>query len=81
MECLRNTVLLKQRWKIMHRVTDTESMPKNITGFRPYRSAAAPQTIEVRALPSINADPEECSFIRIIIQTYKHFPRPQNDSK
>ena len=37
--------------------TNTEVVPRIMTGFRPYRSATTPQKTEVKALPNINEDP------------------------
>lgn len=37
--------------------TNNVIMPNIMTGFRPYRSAIAPQRTEVKALPNIYADP------------------------
>ena len=38
--------------------TDTDKMPTMTTGFLPIRSAAIPQAVEVKHLPSINEAPE-----------------------
>jgi hypothetical protein len=38
--------------------TNTEKTPSMATGFLPNRSAAIPQTVEVKHLPSINEAPE-----------------------
>jgi len=40
--------------------TNTDKMPTMTTGFLPIRSAAIPQTVEVKHLPSINEAPENC---------------------
>uniref|UniRef100_A0A7C9A5D3 Uncharacterized protein n=1 Tax=Opuntia streptacantha TaxID=393608 RepID=A0A7C9A5D3_OPUST len=36
---------------------NTESVPINMMGLRPYLSAAIPQRIDVKALPTINEEP------------------------
>jgi len=38
--------------------TNTDKMPTMTTGFLPIRSAAIPQTVEVKHLPSINEAPK-----------------------
>ena len=43
----------------MTKRTNTESVPINMMGLRPYLSAAIPQRIDVKALPTINEEPED----------------------
>lgn len=39
------------------RITYTATVPINIIGFRPYRSASTPHKRDVNALPNMNEDP------------------------
>ena len=51
--------------------TNTDKMPTMTTGFLPIRSAAIPQTVEVKHLPSINEAPENVSS-----KSSKHHNQP-----
>lgn len=53
------------------KTANTENIPINTIGFRPYRSAKTPQKMDVRALPAMKEDPRERKrtkqLVRILI--------------
>jgi hypothetical protein len=44
----------------------TQKMPNTTTGFLPLRSAAIPQTVEVKHLPNIKEAPESIQNMKLL---------------